>query len=109
VNHATLVYVIGAMSQGLQGANESVYRRDVWLSFEARRTRLCVRYCQREIVMDLRWEALYGVVSVAIPFVPLFVVMFAGVNHTRKRREAERERRLAAYRGSPESQLLRLT
>ena len=58
--------------------------------------------------MDFRWEALYGMVSVAILFVPLFLVMLS-VNQTRKLRDAERERRLAAYKRSPESQLLRLT
>lgn len=59
--------------------------------------------------MDPRWEALFGMVSVAILFVPIFVAMFSGVDRTRKLREDARERRIAAYRQSPESQLLRLT
>lgn len=59
--------------------------------------------------MDPRWEALFGMVSVAILFVPVFLVMLGGVDRTRKLREAERDRRIAAYRQSPESQLLRLT
>jgi len=59
--------------------------------------------------MDPRWEAVSGLVNVAILFLPLFLVMFGGVNRARQLREAERERRLAAYRQSPESQLLRLT
>lgn len=59
--------------------------------------------------MDPRWEALFGMVSTAILFVPVFLVMFGGVDRTRKLREAARERRIAAYRQSPESQLLRLT
>jgi hypothetical protein len=59
--------------------------------------------------MDLRWEALSGIVTVAILFVPVLLVMFGGVDRTRQLREAARERRIAAYRQSPESQLLRLT
>jgi len=47
-------------------------------------------------------------VSVAILFVPVFLVIVGGVGRTRKLREAARERRIAAYRQSPESQLLRL-
>ncbi len=58
--------------------------------------------------MDPRREALFGVVSTAILFMPVFLIMFGGINRTRKLREAARERRLAAYRNSPESQLLRL-
>jgi hypothetical protein len=58
--------------------------------------------------MDPRWEALSGIVTVALLFVPVFLVMRGGVNRTREMREAERERRIAAYRRSPESQLLRL-
>jgi len=46
--------------------------------------------------------------SVAILFMPIFIVLFGGFNRTYKLREAERDRRLAMYRRSPESQLLRL-
>jgi hypothetical protein len=59
--------------------------------------------------MDPRWEALSGIVTVALLFVPVFLVMIGGVDRTRTLREAARERRIAAYRQSPESQLLRLT
>ena len=59
--------------------------------------------------MNLRWEALSGIVSVAIMFVPVFLVMRDGVNRTRQLREDARQRRLAAYRQSPDSQLLQLT
>jgi hypothetical protein len=59
--------------------------------------------------MGPRWEALFGMVSVVVLFVPVFVVMVGGVDRTRKLRDAARERRIAAYRQSPESQLLRLT
>jgi len=59
--------------------------------------------------MDFRWEFVYGLASVAILFTPLFLVMFAVVNRTGKPGEVDRARRLAAYRRSPESQLLRLT
>ena len=58
--------------------------------------------------MNARWEALYGIVGVAILFLPLFLAMFGNADRLRKQREAERERRIAAYRRSPESQLLRL-
>ncbi len=58
--------------------------------------------------MDSRWEALFGMVSAAILFMPVFLVMFGGINRTRKLREAARQRRIAAYRRSPESQLLTL-
>jgi hypothetical protein len=57
--------------------------------------------------MDPRWEALSGIVSAAILFVPVFFVIFAG-RPTREQIRAARERRIAAYRRSPESQLLRL-
>jgi hypothetical protein len=54
-----------------------------------------------------RWEALFGIGTVAILFMPIVLSMMAGgVNRTRQLRETERERRLAAYRRSPESQLL---
>ena len=59
--------------------------------------------------MDPRWEALAGVAGIAILFVPVFIVMLGGANRTRTLQEAERQRRLAAYRRSPESQLLRLS
>jgi hypothetical protein len=54
-----------------------------------------------------RWEALLGIVNGVILFVPVFVVIFAS-NLTSKQRQDERARRIAAYRKSPESQLLRL-
>jgi hypothetical protein len=59
--------------------------------------------------MDPRWEALFGMVSTAILFAPVFLVIFGGVDRTRKLREAARDRRIATYRHSPESQLLKLT
>jgi hypothetical protein len=58
--------------------------------------------------MDPRWEALSGIVSAAIMFVPVLLVIFAG-RPTGEQTRAARERRIAAYRQSPESQLLRLT
>jgi hypothetical protein len=62
--------------------------------------------CVREIDMS-RWEALFGIVNGAILFVPVFVAIFAS-NLTSKQGRDERERRIVAYRKSPESQLLRL-
>ncbi|HXD74544.1 MAG TPA: hypothetical protein VN628_12440 [Vicinamibacterales bacterium] len=59
--------------------------------------------------MDPRWEALVGVAGIAILFVPVFVMMLGGANRTRTLQEAERQRRLAAYRRSPESQPLKLS
>lgn len=59
--------------------------------------------------MDPRWEALFGMVNVAVLFLPLIVAMLVGVNRTRTLRETARERRIAAYRQSPDSQLLKLT
>jgi hypothetical protein len=59
--------------------------------------------------MDPRWEALSGVVGVAILFTPLFLAMFGGIHRMRQLREAARARRIAEYRHSSESQLLRLT
>jgi hypothetical protein len=55
-----------------------------------------------------RWEALSGVASVAILFVPIFVAIFSSSfspDAIRKRRAA-RDRRIALYRMSPESRLL---
>jgi len=60
--------------------------------------------------MDPRWEALSGIVTVAILFLPVFLIMFAGRRTGQQIRAArERRRRIAVYRQSPESQLLRLT
>src|SRR5262249_22156347 len=64
--------------------------------------------CSQETDMDPRWEAVFGMVSTAILFVPLFLVMFAR-RPTREQIRAARERRIAAYRRSPESHLLSLT
>jgi hypothetical protein len=58
--------------------------------------------------MDPRLEALSGIGTVVLLFVPVLLVICGGVNRTRKLRESERERRIAAYRQSPDSQLLRL-
>ena len=52
-----------------------------------------------------RWEALFGIVNVAILFVPIFVAIFA-VELTGQQRRAARDRRIAWYRKSPESRLL---
>src|SRR4051812_2527545 len=48
-----------------------------------------VNYSQ-EIAMDPRWEALSGIVTVALLLVPVFLVMRLGVNRTRQLRESER-------------------
>ena len=61
-----------------------------------------MRYCSRETAMGPRLEAAFGMVSVAILFVPVFLVMVGSVDRTRKLREAARERRIAAYRQSRE-------
>ena len=58
--------------------------------------------------MDPRWEALSGIVSIAILFVPVFLAIFVG-RSTEAQLRAVRERRIAAYRQSPESHLLKLT
>jgi hypothetical protein len=55
--------------------------------------------------MDYRWEALFGIVSVAILFVPVFVAIFVAVP-TRQQVRTARERRIADYRKSPASRLL---
>jgi len=55
-----------------------------------------------------RWEALSGIASVAILFVPIFVAIVSSSlspDAIRKRR-AVRDRRIALYRMSPESRLL---
>jgi hypothetical protein len=52
-----------------------------------------------------RWEALFGIVNVAILFVPVFVVLLSA-DRTGKLRSADRVRRIARYRKSPESRLL---
>jgi hypothetical protein len=52
-----------------------------------------------------RWEALLAVVNAAILFVPVLVALFSA-DLTGKRRRAERDRRIAWYRRSPESRLL---
>lgn len=54
-----------------------------------------------------RWKALTGFVSVA--FLPVFLVMRGGINRMRQLTEAERKRRIADYKRSPDSHLLRLT
>ena len=54
-----------------------------------------------------RWEALISVVNVAILLVPVFLAIFSSAFAIRKRKEA-RERRIAEYRSSPDSRLLRL-
>lgn len=52
-----------------------------------------------------RWEALFGIVNVAILFVPVFVVIFVA-DPTGQQRRAARDRRIAEYRKSPYSRLL---
>jgi hypothetical protein len=60
--------------------------------------------------MDPRLEALSGIVGVAILFMPVFLAIFSGRPTGQQVRAArERRRRIAAYRQSPESHLLRLT
>jgi hypothetical protein len=59
--------------------------------------------------MDPRWEAVFGMVSAAILFMPIFLGMLGGRRRAGEQIKAARERRIAAYRRSPESQLLRLT
>src|SRR5262245_37184477 len=68
----------------------------------------CPRHAILCLEIDMgRWEALFGIVNVAILCVPVFVAIFAS-SLTIKQRQDERERRIAAYKKSPESQLLRL-
>ena len=55
--------------------------------------------------MDHRWEALFGIVSVAIAFMPIFVAIFIALP-TRQQIAAARERRIALYKRSSESRLL---
>jgi len=50
-------------------------------------------------------EALFGIVSVAILFVPIFVAVFVAAA-TRDAIRGARQRRIAEYRQSPESKLL---
>ena len=57
--------------------------------------------------MDYRREALLGIVNAAIVFVPVFLAILFGPS-TAEQIRAARERRIADYRKSPESQLLRL-
>jgi hypothetical protein len=57
--------------------------------------------------MDPRWEALFALVGTAILFVPVFLAIFIA-RPTGDQIRAARERRVADYRKSPESQLLRL-
>ena len=57
--------------------------------------------------MDPRLEALLGIVTVVVLFVPIFVAIFVALPTGEQMRTA-RERRLVAYRKSPDSQLLRL-
>lgn len=52
-----------------------------------------------------RWEALFGIVSTAILFVPVFVAIFAA-NLARQQRKTASDRRIADYRKSPYSRLL---
>jgi hypothetical protein len=60
----------------------------------------------READMN-RWEFLFAVSSVASLFVPVFVAVFsAGLTGDKIR--AMRDRRIAAYRRSPASKLLKL-
>ena len=55
--------------------------------------------------MDYRWEAVIGIVSVAILFLPIFVAIAVSVPAAAQARAA-REKRVADYRKSPESRLL---
>ena len=57
--------------------------------------------------MDYHREALFGIVSVAVLFVPTFVAIFIALSTRQQGREA-REKRIASYRNSPESRLLML-
>jgi fumarate reductase subunit D len=58
----------------------------------------------RETDMN-RWDFLFAVGTVVSMFVPVFVVIFSVVL-TGKQRSAAQERRIAAYRKSPDSRLL---
>ena len=58
--------------------------------------------------MSGRWEALFGLVSAAILFLPIFVAIFSATDW-RQRTKVAQARRIAAYRRSPESRLLILT
>jgi len=57
--------------------------------------------------MDQRLEALYGLVSGAMLFVPVFVAIFSSRGAIRERRAAQ-AKRIAEYRNSPLSRLLML-
>lgn len=52
-----------------------------------------------------RWEALFAVIGVATLFLPIFVAVLLAPLVQREQRVA-REKRIAAYRKSPESKLL---
>lgn len=54
-----------------------------------------------------RWEALLGIVNAAVLFLPVFVALFAA-DLSGTQRSAARDKRIAEYRKSPESHLLRL-
>ena len=54
-----------------------------------------------------RWEALISVLNVAIVFVPVVLAVFCSAFAIQRRKEA-RERRVAEYRKSPDSRLLRV-
>lgn len=58
--------------------------------------------------MDPRWEAVSGIVGVAILFLPIFTAIAVAVfsPETLQKHRTARERRIAAYRMSPESRLL---
>jgi hypothetical protein len=57
--------------------------------------------------MDQRWAAIIGIGSVAILFVPVFMVILAA-RRTEGQRAAMRDRHVAQYKHLPEANLLRL-
>jgi hypothetical protein len=54
-----------------------------------------------------RWDFLFAAGTLASMFVPIFVAIFSA-NLAGKQRRAARDRRIAEYRRSPDSRLLRL-
>jgi len=57
--------------------------------------------------MDSRWEALSGVITAAILFVPVFFAIFsADLKGMQRMAARDKRRRIAQYRKSPESRLL---
>ena len=76
--------------------------RDVSIRAEAGE---CVD-CLQETDMN-RWDFLYAAGTLVSLFVPVFIAIFSA-QLTGQRRKAARAKRIAAYRNSPDSSLLRL-